>query len=209
MKSFRFLAVQLTVFPYCVGLNLILERVMTPLESFVCALMAYWLYLLVATAIVCKSDEKVRENLAILVKRTTRPLVASMAFVAPIAVFGATVTTIISAATVRILILALLVALFNGFIEEVFWRGLSIANAQGSLVLVLLSTLLFGVYHFSFLVLDIVYQGRAAALVGGALVMGLLWMFVARRAGSIRTSILAHQVVNLLAFTSLFVQNGF
>jgi len=90
----------------------------------------------------------------------------SVAFVAPAAVFAATAATIFGAATARILLLALVLALFNGFLEEVFWRGLSIANARGSLGLALLSTLLFGTYHFSFLFLNIVYQGRAAAVNG-------------------------------------------
>lgn len=209
MKPIKLLVVQFAVLPYCVGLNLILKGVMAPLESFVCALLGYWLYLLVATALICKSDEETRDNLMTLMKRAKRPRVAAVAFIAPLAVVGATATTIFGAATVQLLLLALLVALFNGLFEEVFWRGLSLANARGSLGLVLLSTFLFGTYHFAFLVLNIVYHGGAGALVGGALVMGLLWVLVSRKAGSIRTSILAHQAMNLFAFASLFVQNGF
>ena len=62
--------------------------------------------------------------------------------------------------------------------------------------------------HFAFLRLGLDYQGGALALVGGAAVMGALWTVVAVKTESVRPSIVAHQLVNTLAFSSLFTNNG-
>ncbi len=69
------------------------------------------------------------------------------------------------------------------------------------------SIILFGLFHFSFLMLGLGYQGGATNLVGGALIMGAHWYLVAAKSGTIRYGIFAHQIVNSLAFASLFVLN--
>jgi membrane protease YdiL (CAAX protease family) len=71
-----------------------------------------------------------------------------------------------------------------------------------------ISLILFALFHFSFLVLNFEYQGGVANLVGGALIMGILWYFIAIKTGTIKYGIFAHQLVNAMAFSSLFVLNG-
>ncbi|MCK5065185.1 MAG: CPBP family intramembrane metalloprotease, partial [Candidatus Fermentibacteraceae bacterium] len=91
------------------------------------------------------------------------------------------------------------------------WRGLYLKEFGNNIVIGLyLSTLLFGVWHFSlWFVEGIEYSGGLLALVGGAYLMGLLWSYSSRKIGNIRMCIVGHVFVNVFAFTGLFVDNSF
>jgi membrane protease YdiL (CAAX protease family) len=108
-------------------------------------------------------------------------------------------------------ILVLVVAILNGSIEEMYWRGLYLKEYGNSLLIgIILSTFLFATWHFSlWYAKGIEYQGGLLALVGGALIMGLLWSFISRKVKSIKICIIAHIIVNIFAFTGLFVGNSF
>ena len=72
------------------------------------------------------------------------------------------------------------------------------------------SSVLFGMWHISLWYLKgITYHGGFAALVGGAFAMGLLWSYSARKLKNITLCIYAHILVNIFAFTGLFVDNNF
>ncbi|MBN1781877.1 CPBP family intramembrane metalloprotease [bacterium] len=101
------------------------------------------------------------------------------------------------------------IALINGTLEEVYWRGFyTIRFPDKSLVLLGLSPLLFGLWHVSlWFVKGTVYYGGFAALVGGAFFMGLVWSLCAWKLRNISTCIAAHVLVNFFAFTGLFADN--
>lgn len=113
--------------------------------------------------------------------------------------------------TVQTGALVLAMAILNGLIEEIYWRGLYLKEFGNNIVIGLyLSTLLFGVWHFSlWFVKGIEYSGGLLALVGGAYLMGLLWSYSSRKIGNIRMCIVGHVFVNVFAFTGLFVDNSF
>jgi membrane protease YdiL (CAAX protease family) len=102
-------------------------------------------------------------------------------------------------------------AVLNGSIEEFYWRGLYLLEyRENARIGFFLSSLLFGAWHFSvWFARGMLYKDGMPALVGGAYVMGLLWTWVARSQGNIRAVLPAHVLVNLFAFTGLFVDNGF
>jgi membrane protease YdiL (CAAX protease family) len=108
-------------------------------------------------------------------------------------------------------ILVLIAAILNGLIEEIYWRGLYLKEYGNSLLIgLILSTLLFTIWHFSlWYAKGIEYQGGLLALVGGAFMMGMLWSFISRKLKNIKICIIAHIMVNIFAFTGLFVQNSF
>ena len=108
-------------------------------------------------------------------------------------------------------VLLIFMAVLNGSIEEFYWRGLYLLEYRDNARIgFFLSTLLFGAWHFSvWSSRGVVYKDGIIALIGGAYVMGLLWAWVARSQGNIRAVLFAHILVNLFAFTSLFVDNGF
>jgi membrane protease YdiL (CAAX protease family) len=102
-------------------------------------------------------------------------------------------------------------AVINGFVEEFFWRGMYLLQFRKSVVIgMVVAPLLFAAYHIAlWYVKGITYQGGIFALVGGAYVMGLLWSWVSRKTGTIFSVTIAHILVNVFAFTGLFVENGF
>ena len=109
------------------------------------------------------------------------------------------------------LMIVIIIAVINGTIEEIYWRGLYLKEFRHSpFIGLFISPLLFAMWHISLWFLrGITYHGGFLALVGGAFAMGLLWSFSSRQLKSIHLCIYAHILVNIFAFTGLFVENGF
>ena len=107
--------------------------------------------------------------------------------------------------------LLVLVVLLNGSIEELYWRGLYLLEYADNFFLgFILPWLFFGAWHISlWFARGVVYKDGFLALVGGAYILGLIWTWIARSNGNLRVVIPSHILVNLFAFTSLFVDNGF
>jgi hypothetical protein len=102
------------------------------------------------------------------------------------------------------------ISIVNGTIEEIYWRGLYLrVFKENHYFILIVSPLLFALMHGSFLAIKgMAYHGGVSALVGGALFMGLLWSFVSFKLNSIRYCIVGHVLVNVFAFTGLFVENN-
>ncbi|MDX8351734.1 type II CAAX prenyl endopeptidase Rce1 family protein [Cognatiyoonia sp. IB215182] len=98
-------------------------------------------------------------------------------------------------------------ALINGTLEEVFWRGTLLRNAQ-QLGSYLLQIALFVSWHTALLFAGgVVVTGGALGLLGGALIGGILWTWARVQIGSIGFGILCHIGLNLFAFTELATNN--
>jgi membrane protease YdiL (CAAX protease family) len=108
-------------------------------------------------------------------------------------------------------VLLVLVVSLNGLVEELYWRGLYLLEYPDNFPLgFILPLMLFGAWHISlWFARGVVYKDGFLALVGGAYMLGLLWTWVARSNGNLRAVIPSHILVNLFAFTALFVDNGF
>ena len=107
--------------------------------------------------------------------------------------------------------LLLVIVLLNGTIEELYWRGMYLLEyPDNTRIGFIFSWLLFGAWHISlWFAKGIIYKDGFLALVGGAYGLGLLWTWVARSNGNLKAVIPSHILVNLFAFTALFVDNGF
>jgi uncharacterized protein len=107
--------------------------------------------------------------------------------------------------------LAVLVALINGPLEEAAWRGGFYRAFENRRDLGFwLGLGLFTLWHVPLaLAHGIVYPGGAAALVGGAALLGLVWAVVVWRTGSIFWVSLAHVATNVFALAVLFSSNDF
>jgi membrane protease YdiL (CAAX protease family) len=106
-------------------------------------------------------------------------------------------------------LIILVLSIINGTIEEIYWRGLYLRKyKEKPYIILIVSTLLFALMHLSFLAIEgMTYKGGVFALVGGALVMGLLWSYISLKLNTIRYCIAGHIFVNIFAFTGLFVEN--
>ncbi|UYN98678.1 MAG: CPBP family intramembrane metalloprotease [Devosia sp.] len=107
--------------------------------------------------------------------------------------------------------LALLIALINGPLEEIAWRGGFLATFRDRPRLGFwLGLGLFTLWHVPLaLAAGLVYDGGAAALIGGAAVLGLFWAWITWRTGSVFYTAIAHALTNIFAFWVLFDRNGF
>lgn len=107
--------------------------------------------------------------------------------------------------------LATLVALLNGPLEEAAWRGGFITEFRDRPRLGFwLGWLLFTAWHIPLAMShNIAFVGGWPALVGGAAALGLLWSWVAWRTGSVFYTSIAHVLTNVLTFWVLFNDNGF
>lgn len=148
-----------------------------------------------------------RAGLRSYLGRARKPWIALLAFVPAVLTFFAAFLPVASRAHVTALLVVAAVALVNGSVEEVFWRGLVLARPDESPRRIVASQVLFTVFHFAFLFLPVSYHGGAAALVGGAAFMGALWLAVTRYGGSLLFVIAAHVLTNFFAFTQLFTEN--
>ncbi len=102
------------------------------------------------------------------------------------------------------------VALVNGIVEELFWRGTFIATFPDRLFLAwVYPTMLFAGWHVALSLLPgIEYEGGPVALIGGALMMGFVWGLVVLRTRDIRSVTAAHVLTNVFAFGGLLLANG-
>jgi membrane protease YdiL (CAAX protease family) len=208
MKRISILLIQLGILPYCVLLNIILKNIYSPFESYILGLLGYWLYIAIVVFILVKKDKELIVKTIALINNSKKLSISVLAFIPVILVFIAAIVPSIEQFSIRVVICSIILGIYNGLIEELFWRGITIVKNDGSLLFVMCSTVIFGIYHFAYLVLSLTYQGGALALVGGALVMGIIWMTISLKTKSITTSIIAHQIVNIMAFSSLFMLNN-
>lgn len=113
--------------------------------------------------------------------------------------------------TTHAAMLAALVAVINGPLEEIAWRGGFLTRfADRPRLGFMLSWVLFTAWHAPLaLSHGIVFDGGWIALVGGAAGLGLLWSWIAWRTGSIFWVGIAHVLTNFMAFWVLFDANGF
>jgi membrane protease YdiL (CAAX protease family) len=113
--------------------------------------------------------------------------------------------------TTHAAMLAALVALVNGSLEEIAWRGGFLTRfADRPRLGFALGWLLFIAWHAPLaLSHGIVFDGGWMALVGGAAGLGLLWNWIVWRTGSVFWVGIAHVLTNFMAFWVLFDANGF
>lgn len=107
--------------------------------------------------------------------------------------------------------LAILIALINGPLEELAWRGGFMSAFRDRPILGFwLGWLLFCAWHLPLgLSHGMIFEGGTLVLVGGAAIMGLFWSWIAWRTGSVFYVALAHMLTNVFAFWVLFDRNGF
>lgn len=113
--------------------------------------------------------------------------------------------------TTHAAMLAGLVGIINGPLEEIAWRGGFMTRfANRPRLGFVLGWLLYVAWHLPLLLSHgIVFDGGWLALVGGAAVLGLLWSWIAWRTGSVFWTAIAHALTNVITFWVLFDHNGF
>jgi uncharacterized protein len=94
------------------------------------------------------------------------------------------------------------VAIVNGLIEELFWRGTFVSMFPENLLLAYVyPSVLFAAWHVALALLpDVHYPHGPIALIGGGTVLGFAWGWVAWRTRDLRSVSVAHVLTNTFAF---------
>ncbi len=113
--------------------------------------------------------------------------------------------------TTHAAMLAAIIGIINGTLEESAWRGGFMTTfANRPRLGFALGWVLFSAWHIALtLSHGIVFDGGALSLVGGAAALGLVWSAIAWRTGSVFWVSIAHVLTNILTFWVLFDSNGF
>ena len=180
--------------------------------GYVTGLAGYWLYCLVIAWLVTSGNMDTvkslwrNQNSGKYVK-----WISLAAFIPVLGLFFVSFLPNASQLTLSTGILLFVVVLLNGSIEELYWRGLYLLEyPDNTRIGFLFSWLLFGAWHISlWFAKGVIYKDGFLALVGGAYGLGLLWTWVARSNGNLKAVTPSHILVNLFAFTALFVENAF
>ncbi len=110
---------------------------------------------------------------------------------------------------IGVILLTLVFALINGTLEELLWRGALIsAYPTNSWIGYIYPTLFFGAWHIApELVLPNPLSGGPLSFIGGALVMGFAWGWIAWRSRSILLTTIAHVLTNFFGFVGFIYLN--
>jgi membrane protease YdiL (CAAX protease family) len=119
--------------------------------------------------------------------------------------FGFAFPQALPRATLAIIIASAAIALVNATAEEILWRGVYVTVFPQHLVLgYLYPAVGFAIWHVApQLIFPSKYPGGAILLVVFALVVGLMWGWVARQSGSIRWTTVSHVLFNFSGLGAL------
>ncbi|MDC7223641.1 MAG: CPBP family intramembrane metalloprotease [Spirochaetales bacterium] len=208
MKKHLLLVGQIAAVALSFPLFFLWGRGLNPLNAFLCSFLSYWTLLFLTALPILWKNPPLRAGLRRFLKPPEKNLPLALLNFLPLA--GVIVMVVLPhrrELTLPLLALVFLISLANGALEEIFWRGLTLARYESSPPLLALSTGLFVLFHLAFLLLPLTYQGGPANLIGGALIMGILWLVLSKRTGTILMSLIAHVLVNWGAFSGLFIDN--
>jgi membrane protease YdiL (CAAX protease family) len=187
-------------------------RLLGPRLGYLTGLGLYWAYALAVAAWLARGRKGYLRKL-LDPGALTRPRVlwSALCFIPVFGVFFIAFLPNVASLSARLLLLVAATAAANGFVEELYWRGLYLREfGDNALIGLWIATGLFGGWHVSlYLIEGITFHGGFGALVGGATIMGLLWSYASRRLGNVAAASLAHVLVNAFTFTGLYVENGF
>lgn len=201
----------LLMLPLTFGWVQLTTTTLGPKWGYIIGLAGYWVYCLIIAWLVSNGDMSYFKIMWQPRKGRSIKWVSLLAFIPVLGVFFVSFLPNLPALTLSTGVLLVLVVLLNGSIEEIYWRGLYLLEfPTDTRIGFILAWLLFGAWHISlWFARGVVYKDGFLALVGGAYMLGLIWTWVARSNGNLRAVVPSHILVNLFAFTALFVENGF
>lgn len=211
-KQRTLLISSLILLPFTFGLFQLTTLALGPKWGYVTGFLGYWSYCLLTAWFISGSDWNYFKAMWNQPRNNKYARwIGLAAFIPALGVFFVSFLPNVTKLTLSTGALLVGMVLLNGFMEEVYWRGLYLLEyPDNSRIGFILAWLLFGAWHISlWFARGMIYKDGFLALVGGAYGLGLLWTWVARSNRNLRAVVPAHILANLFAFTALFVDNGF
>jgi len=197
------------VLPVMMLIFFITTELFGAINGYLVGLTIYWCYC--AIFILILSDKSQFLKIFRLRLNSKRELMYySLAFFPIIGVAYVNFFPYLKQITFQIFLLVAITSIINGVIEEIYWRGLYLIEFEANTIIGLwLSTFLFSTWHISIYFISNINFGGFIPLVFGAAFMGLVWAYCSRKLQSIMPVIIAHILVNIFAFTGLYIKNDF
>lgn len=195
--------------------SLFIGNVVNKAISYILTSLVYWFIFCIPLSFYflggCKGIKNAYAKPSLPKSTTNTRILMILAFLPCIGTLFAVFIPKITTIPIRVFGIALLYALINGTVEELFWRGIFVRTFPNKILKgYILPALLFGLWHIALYILkDMKYQGGLATLVGGATFMGFLWGFVVYKTKSIRVVTIAHIITNFFAFSGMIYDNWF
>lgn len=131
-----------------------------------------------------------------------------IAIVLPIAVFIGADALAGFEASAMLIALSIGAAFINGPLEELAWRRTFRANSEGRVSFEVIGLFFFTLWHVPlYFSKGVSFDHGALGLIGGALMLGAVWMVLARASNSIGWPIVSHTLVNVAGFIPMFAAN--
>lgn len=208
MGKYNILYIQASIVILCFPIFAFFGKLKDPLNAYIFSFLAYWILISFASISFILLDSRKTAKLSNYLIKAKRKYLLGLSFVPTMGVLFIVFLPNLPSLNPWLLSAVLLISLFNGVLEELFWRGITLVEYAESVPLLFISTALFTTFHFAFLLLPLEYQGGAVNLVAGSAIMGALWLFVAKYTENITAIMVAHVLVNLFAFVGLFIDNN-
>jgi len=211
-KKRTLLVSSLVILPFTFVLFQLTTLLLGTQWGYVTGFLGYWAYCLVTAWLVSGGDGNYFKRMWTQQRGSNYATWISLAaFIPALGVFFVSFLPNVAMLSLSAGALLIGMVLLNGFIEELYWRGLYLLEyPNNTRIGFLVAWLLFGAWHVSlWFARGMIYKDGFLALVGGAYGLGLIWTWVARTNENLRAVVPAHILANLFAFTALFVDNGF
>ena len=211
-KKRTLLVSSLVILPFTFVLFQLTTLLLGTKWGYVTGFLGYWAYCLVTAWLVSGGDGNYFKRMWTRQRGSNYATWISLAaFIPALGVFFVSFLPNVAMLSLSAGALLIGMVLLNGFIEELYWRGLYLLEyPNNTRIGFLVAWLLFGAWHVSlWFARGMIYKDGFLALVGGAYGLGLIWTWVARTNENLRAVVPAHILANLFAFTALFVDNGF
>ena len=211
-KKRTLLVSSLVILPFTFVLFQLTTLLLGTKWGYVTGFLGYWAYCLVTAWLVSGGDGNYFKRMWTQQRGNNYATWISLAaFIPALGVFFVSFLPNVAMLSLSAGALLIGMVLLNGFIEELYWRGLYLLEyPNNTRIGFLVAWLLFGAWHVSlWFARGMIYKDGFLALVGGAYGLGLIWTWVARTNENLRAVVPAHILANLFAFTALFVDNGF
>jgi membrane protease YdiL (CAAX protease family) len=211
-KKCTLLVSSFILLPFVFVLFQITSRIFEPKWGYITGFLGYWSYCLLTVWLISGSDLNYLKSMWYQKwENKNSKLIGIVLAIVVIACFFIGFVPDVAKLTVSTGVLVLIMAVLNGPVEELYWRGLYLLEyPDNTRIGFIMSVLLFGTWHFSlWFAKGMIYKDGIIPVVIVPYGLGLLWAWSARSNGNIRATVLTHILINIFAFTSLFVDNSF
>ena len=190
-----------------IALAPVFGRLLNSLPAVLFLLIVYWVGILSLAMVAAP-----RATLAALYRTPVnrRPLELALTWLPVVATFLLVFFPSASRVPLSALAVIAVIAIMNGMVEELFWRGAFQSVFQNNFLLAYIyPSVLFSLWHVALALLpEVRYPHGPIALIGGASALGLAWGWVVWRTRDLRSVSIAHAMTNFFAFVGPALLTG-